>query len=227
MVKNLLDIKCENNELFTKAITHPSYTQDKGLPISESYERLEFIGDAVLKLFSSQILYEKYPEYDEGKLSRIRSILVADSTIAQISFKIGLDKIIRFSQAEEKQNGRNKESNVACAFEAILGAYYLDGKIKEVQEFLTEILEEYIEDIDKNFSKINAKTTLQEYTQKMTKELPVYEVINVSRKAHKPTFEVRVLYENKVLAIATGSSKKEAQQNCAHQACIKLGILED
>ena len=227
MCQNILNIKCNNEYLFETAITHPSYTQDKGLPSDMNYERLEFLGDSVLKLYSSCLLFDKFPQYDEGQLSKIRSILVADSTIAQIAFDIGLNKIIKLSESEEKQGGRNRESNIACAMEAVLGAYYLDGKEQEVKQFLDYNLSKYIEEIDNHFEKYNAKAVLQEYTQSLTKELPVYETIGVSGPAHKPVFEVQVKYENKVIAKATGNTKKEAQQNCAYQACIKLKIIED
>ena len=136
MCQNILDIKCDNSELFKKAITHPSYTQEQELSHLESYERLEFFGDSVLKLYSSELLLKKFPEYDEGRLSKIRSILVSDATIAKIAFDIGLNRLVKMSDSEEKQGGRNRESNIACSFEALLGAYYLDGKHSEVKQFL-------------------------------------------------------------------------------------------
>lgn len=227
MCKNILDIKCDNKELIEAAITHPSYTKENNLSASKSYERLEFFGDSVLKLFSSQLLITKYPEYDEGKLSRIRSILVSDATIAQIAFEIGLENVIRLSEAEEKQGGRLRESNIACVFEAILGAYYLDGKHAEVKKFLEYNLSKYIEEIDKHFEKYNAKAALQEYTQSKTKELPEYIIMSTTGPAHKPIFEVQVKYCGKILAIAQGKSKKEAEQNCAYKACQTLGIIKD
>ena len=227
MCQNILDIECNNKDLFNAAITHPSYTKENNMPAKMSYERLEFFGDSVLKLYSSQLLINKFPNYDEGKLSKIRSILISDATISQIAFDIGLNKIIRLSEAEEKQGGRNRESNIACAFEAVLGAYYLDRKEKEIKDFLEYHLEKYIEEIDKNFAKYNAKAVLQEYTQSQTKELPEYKTINITGPAHKPIFEVEVSYCGKILSKAEGKTKKEAEQNCAYQACKELGIIED
>ncbi len=227
MCQNILDIKCKNKALFDAAITHPSYTKENELPAIKSYERLEFFGDSVLKLFASQILISKFPDYDEGKLSKIRSILVSDATISQIAFEIGLDKIIKLSKAEEKQGGRTRESNIACSFEAILGAYFLDGKEKEVKDFLEFQLSNYIDEIDKHFEKYNAKAVLQEYTQSQTKELPEYKTINITGPAHKPVFEVEVSYCGRILSKAEGKTKKEAEQNCAYKACKELGIIED
>lgn len=227
MCKNILDIECDNKDLFEAAITHPSYAKEHDLPPEKSYERLEFFGDSVLKLFSSELLLKMYPEYDEGKLSKIRSFLVSDATISKISLDIGLNKIIKLSESEEKQGGRTRESNIACAFEAVLGAYYLDGKQEYVKNFLDYQLSKYIEEIDKHFERYNSKAILQEYTQSKTKELPEYELLNISGPAHKPTFEVRVSYCGKILGQAEGSTKKEAEQNAAYIACEKLGIIEE
>jgi len=226
MCKNILDIKCTDENIFQIATTHPSFTTENNLSHLQNYERLEFLGDSVLKLYCSKILMEKFPEYDEGKLSKIRSILVSDATISQLGFKIGLNNIIRMAESEEKQGGRKRESNIACAMEAVIGAYYLDGKKEEIERFLKYNLNKYIEDIDNNFAKFNAKAVLQEYTQAKTKELPEYETIAITGPAHKPRFEVQVKYENKIIATGFGSTKRDAQQDCAYKACIKLGIIE-
>ena len=124
--------KVENDELVELALTHPSFTKENNLEPLLSYERLEFFGDSVLKLFSSKLLFERYPDYPEGDLSKIRSILVSDAILAKIAFEIGLDKLIKLGPSEEKQGGRHRESNLACSLEALLGAYYLNNKIKEI-----------------------------------------------------------------------------------------------
>ena len=144
--------------LITLALTHPSYTKEKGeLDSLENYERLEFFGDSVLKLFTSKLLYEAYPDYPEGKLSKIRSILVSDLTLSKIAFQIGLDNLIILGPAEEKQGGRKRESNLACSLEALLGAYYLSGKQKAVEKFILKYVLPYASDIDEHFEKYNAK----------------------------------------------------------------------
>ena len=122
----------ERNELVEIALTHPSYTKENDLSDLENYERLEFFGDSVLKLFTSKLLYSTYPEAPEGELSKIRSILVSDAILAQVAVKIGLDKELILGPAEEKQGGRKRESNIACALEAVFGAYYLSGKEAEI-----------------------------------------------------------------------------------------------
>lgn len=214
-----------NNELLERALTHPSYTKELNLDDLLNYERLEFFGDSVLKLFTSKLLYEAYPDYPEGNLSKIRSILVSDAILAGISFEIGLDKLIKLGPAEEKQGGRKRESNLACSLEAILGAYYLSGQGDAVEKFIARYVMPYAQDIDTHFEKYNAKDILQQYTQGIDKTLPTYKTIAVYGPAHKPEFEIAVEWQGRVIATAKGKSKKEAQQNCAYEACKILGAI--
>ena len=215
----------EKNNLVKIALTHPSYTKENNLNNLENYERLEFLGDSVLKLFTSKLLYEKYPESPEGELSKIRSILVSDAILAKIAVLIGVDKDMILGHAEEKQGGRERESNIACTLEALLGAYYLNGKHKEIEKFLEEYLLEYAEDIDKHFEKYNAKDILQQYTQGVNKTLPIYRTVEIKGPAHKPEFVVEVEWNGEIISTAAGKSKKEAEQNCALEACKKLGAI--
>jgi ribonuclease-3 len=215
----------DDNRLVELALTHPSFPKENNLNPLDCYERLEFFGDSVLKLFASKLLYETYPEYPEGDLSKIRSILVSDAILANIAFEIGLDKLIKLGHAEEKQGGRHRESNLACALEALLGAYYLNKKEKEIEHFIKKYILPHAEDIDKHFEKYNAKDILQQYTQGIDKSLPTYNTTAIKGPAHKPIFEVEVVWQGKVIATAEGKSKKEAQQNCAYKACKKLGAI--
>ena len=215
----------EDESLIEKALTHPSYTKELNLDSLTSYERLEFFGDSVLKLFTSKILYNTYSDYPEGDLSKIRSILVSDNILSKIAFEIGVDKRIKLGPAEEKQGGRKRESNLACAVEALLGAYYLNNKIAEIEHFILEYLIPYAKDIDEHFEKYNAKDILQQYTQSIDKTLPVYKTVAISGPAHKPEFEISVEWQGKLIASAKGKSKKEAQQNCAYNACKILGAI--
>lgn len=224
---NLLDVNCTKEELLKRAFTHPSYTKDLNLDNTESYERLEFLGDAVLKLTMSKLLYEKYPNYEEGELSKMRSILVSDATLAKIATLIGIPGRMILSKAEESTGGRNRPSNIACAFEAMLGAYYLDNKIIEIEQFIKTQLLPLSDDIVEHFVKYNAKAVLQEYTQKNSNITPEYKTLSVTGPQHKPVFEVSVTYNNEELARGIGKTKKEAQQNCAYKACEKLGLTEN
>lgn len=224
MLEKIFGVK---NELVKLALTHPSYTNENELSPLENYERLEFFGDSVLKLFTSKLLYESYPDFPEGELSKIRSILVSDAILAKVAVKIGIDKEIILGPAEEKQGGRKRESNLACAMEAVLGAYYLSGEAEKVERFIKDYVMVFADDIDKHFVKYNAKDILQRYTQGINKTLPVYRTVRTKGPAHKPVFEVEVEWQGKIIAHAEGRTKKDAQQNCAYEACKKLGVVEE
>ena len=214
-----------DEELIKTALTHPSYTKENNFSDLGNYERLEFFGDSVLKLFTSKLLYNKYPTSPEGELSKIRSILVSDAILAQVAIKIGLDKLIILGPSEEKQGGRKRESNIACSLEAILGAYYMSGKYEEIEKFINDYIITFAEDVDKHFEKYNAKDILQQYTQGQDKTRPEYKIVSVNGPAHKPEFEIEVIWDNKVIAKAKGKSKKEAEQNGAYEACKNLGVI--
>lgn len=226
ILENIFGIEICTVENFRRALTHSSYTKENDMSFVECYERLEFLGDAVLKLSMSDVLFSKYPNYSEGELSKIRSIIVSDAVLAEIAIKNGLSDLIIMSKHEEKQGCRKLESVCACAFEAVLGAYYLDGKYIELLNYIKKEFEPYINDINNNSSKYNAKAVLQEYTQGLTKETPVYRVIAEYGPAHKKEFEVEVSYQDNVIAKAIGKSKKDAEQKCAYEACKKLGVIK-
>lgn len=224
-VAEIFGIETVTPDYYKHALTHSSYTKERDLPYSECYERLEFLGDAVLKLTISDVLFRMYPDFQEGELSKIRSIIVSDNTLADIAKHNGLQDLIIMSKHEEKQGCRKLNSICACAFEATLGAYYLDGKYKEIEQYIAKTFKPYIEDVKDHFEKFNAKAILQEYTQGKTKNTPVYTVINEIGPEHRKEFEVEVRYNDEVLAIEKGLSKKEAEQKCAYSACQKLGII--
>ena len=225
-VEEIFDIEIDETLLFERALTHPSYTQENDFEYTECYERLEFLGDAVLKLAISDILYKKYPDAHEGEMSKIRSIAVSDSTLSIISKEIGLSELIRASEHDLKQGIKNLESVSACAFEAALGAYYLDGKLDLLMQKLKELFVPYIEEINQNMDKYNAKALLQEYTQSINKKTPVYKLIAEDGPAHNKVFTVEVWYNGEFIARACGKSKKEAELKCAFEACKKLGVSE-
>lgn len=225
-VEEIFGIKIDNNDFFTSALTHPSYTKEKELDYSLCYERMEFLGDAVLKLVMSEILYKKFPDFHEGEMSKIRSIVVSDSILSHISKEIGLAKLIIASEHDIKLGIKNLESVTACVFEAVLGAYFLDGKFEQLRNRLVEIFMPYIDDIWHNIDRYNAKALLQEYTQSINKKTPIYRLVNESGPAHNRVFKVEVEFNNEVIAEAEGKSKKDAEQKCAYLACQKLGVVK-
>ena len=222
-ISEIFGIDIKNTEYFRQALTHPSYTRENNLDYTSSYERLEFLGDAVLKLAVSDIIYKKYPNYAEGNMSKIRSFVVSDATLFEVCKKIGLSELIIMGDHDKKY--RNVESVCACALEAVFGAFYLDGKYSELVNFISREFMVYIEDVDKNFEKYNAKALLQVYTQGHTKTTPDYNLVSESGPPHKKIFEVEVVYEGEVVASGQGSTKKEAEQHAAYNACQKLGVI--
>ena len=224
-VEKIFGIETIDADNYKYALTHPSFIKDNNLPYTECYERLEFLGDAVLKLAVSNILFKEYPKYTEGQMSKIRSIIVSDNILAKISHTIGLDNFIIAGVHDIKQGVKKLESVTACSFEAVLGAYFLDGKFYELMNFLEKVLKEYIVDVDNNFEKFNAKAILQEYTQGLTKETPFYRLVEEKGAEHKKIFVVEVLYKGNVIAQGEGRTKKDAEQHAAYTACKKLGAI--
>ncbi|EKE04003.1 MAG: hypothetical protein ACD_20C00120G0004 [uncultured bacterium] len=224
---NKLHIESQDYDRLDTALTHSSYTFENKIPSVENNERLEFLGDAVLKLIASDYLQERFPDYPEGELTKIRAILISDATLTKIASKINLGKHLKLGYHEEKSGGRNRASTLACAFEALLGALYLDGKLKDLQRLIIELFEDEVTEIDQSVSKYNFKAMLQEYTQANELELPVYDVVKEEGPPHNKVFEVAVVINDKTLGIGSGKSKKEAQQKSAEQAVIKLGLLEE
>ena len=224
-VADIFGILTECGDYYRAALTHPSYTKENNLEYGECYERLEFLGDAVLKLLVSDLLFEKYPDYTEGDMSKIRSVAVSDNTLAKIANKMGLDELILVGEHDRKLGVQNLESVMACSFEAVLGAYYLDGKLAELTEFIKKVFPPYLVEIEENYSKYNAKAILQEYTQGLSKTIPVYRLANTSGPAHNRVFTVEVSYNDEVVASGSGKTKKEAEQHAAYEACKKLGAI--
>ena len=210
-------------DLAKTALSHPSYTKEQGVGKEYSYERLEFLGDAVLKLASSKVLFEKYPDFNEGKLTQIRSYLVSDKTLADFASEMKLFDVILLSTAEEKNGGRNKKMILACVFESLLGAIFLTYGFEFCEKFLLKIYKKKIKEIVENLDKFNPKANLQEFLQKRKQPLPKYRLVKEVGPAHNKTFECEVTIGNRELATGVGATKKNAEEIAAQRA---LKILE-
>lgn len=217
---NKIEIKFKDLELLNMALCHTSYAYEQKLDRNESYERLEFLGDAVLKLVASDILYNEFQNKTEGQMSEQRSTIVSDKTIAVFAEKINLSDLILTGKCE-KEGGNKKESILACAFEALLGAIYLEYKDEgyiKAKDFLVKNFKDEI--LKKDY--INPKASLQEFTQKYNHNLPEYVLMKEFGPAHNKTFVVGVYYENKFIDKGEASTKKEAEFIAADKALIKL-----
>jgi len=219
-------LKSNDLKIILHGLTHSSFTHDNEMAYACNYERLEFLGDAVLKIIASKYLFDKYPDYNEGQLTQIRSIIVSDVFLAQLAGNINLEDFLRlgvdFNNAQAIPS-----SIIACAYEGLLGALYLTADFKSITNFLVRQFEGAIDDVVENTSFYNAKARLQEYTQSRYKALPKYTVKCEHGPEHDKTFEIEVSYNEESTAVGTGKTKKEAQQNAAMAACKQLGILKN
>lgn len=223
---NKLNITCDDYERLDKALTHSSFTFENKLSSLENNERLEFLGDAVLKLIASDYLQMRFPTYNEGELTKIRAILISDNVLAKIAKKIGLGEFVKLGYHEEKAGGRQRSSTLACTFEALLGAFYLDNRDNELKVILANLLADEVTEIDHSAAKHNHKAILQEYTQGNSLELPQYIVIGEEGPPHNKTFKVMVTIDGEACGFGLGKSKKVAQQNAAEVAVAKLELLK-
>jgi ribonuclease-3 len=211
-----LNYTFENKQLIIEALTHKS---DKN-PYNN--ERLEFLGDAVLDLIVGEYLFTKFPKSDEGILSKIRASLVNESGFTLLARKINLGSYIFLSLAEENNNGRDKPSLLSNAFEAIIGAIYLESGLNAAKDIAIKLLEECHPKIDLDSLSKDYKTALQELTQATHGVTPEYEMIGSSGPDHKKEFEIAVYIQDKKYASAKGKSKKVAQQEAAYLALKML-----
>ncbi|MDP2850131.1 MAG: ribonuclease III [Sulfuricurvum sp.] len=206
----------KNKELLIEALTHKSYKQ----PYNN--ERLEFLGDAVLDLIVGEYLYKKFRAFDEGKLSKMRASLVNEGGFTSLAIYLKLGEHIFLSNAEENNSGRTKSSLLSNAFEALMGAIYLETGLQKVQEITIELLEHVHPDISLDSLFKDYKTSLQELTQAHFGTTPEYQLIAAHGPDHKKEFEVAVIIDGKRYASAQGKSKKQAQQEAAQIALEML-----
>jgi len=211
-LQQVLGYEFEDKNLIIEALTHKSYKQ----PCDN--ERLEFLGDAVLDLVVGEYLYKKFPKSDEGNLSKIRASLVNETGFDKLARYINLGDYILLSNAEENNGGREKSSLLSNAFEAIMGAIYLEAGLDKVKEISIRLIEQNHESISLDSLFRDFKTTLQELTQARFGTTPEYKVIASRGPDHKKEFEVAVLIQDKEYARASGKSKKIAQQESAKKA---------
>jgi ribonuclease-3 len=208
-------------KLFKLAMTHPSMSK---LGNIKSYERIEFLGDGVLGLIVSDLLYKTYPDLTEGKLANMLSNLISTNTLAEVALEIGINHAIILDNGEEKSGGRTNPKNLENALEAIIGAIYLDAGFDATYSIVEKLLHKRINNQDL-ISKKDPKSTLQEWAQKNGKPIPIYSVINVIGEDHCPIFTIEVQVEGLPAESAQGSSKKTAQILAAQNLLNKIGII--
>lgn len=207
----------KDDALLTLALTHPSVGHDHTTPFQNN-QRLEFLGDAVLQLVLSEELYRKFPRVGEGLLTKTRAELVNRDTLAQQSRAIGLQNLIEMSKGEEQNQGRDRPSIQADAYESFIGAIFLDGGYPAAHEVVLRQYADRLEIMDSPTALRNPKGELQELLQAISPEHPQYDVINISGPDHDREFECAVMYRGQVIGHGAGKSKKSAESNAAAEA---------
>lgn len=223
-LQNKIGVSFKNPELLKLAFVHRSYLNE-AKQTHTSNERLEFLGDSILSLLTSQYLYETYPEYPEGTLTNIRSSLVKTTSLGDISKTLGLGELLFLSHGEEASGGRTNQSLLADVFEALLGAMYLDQGIEITKKFLAKYLFPNTENIIATKSYIDYKSLLQEFIQQNSRVSPTYHVVKSEGPDHARTFWIEARAEKNVLGAGSGKSKQEAEQAAALAALVAMGKI--
>ena len=213
-----------DKKLLRSAITHPSAVE--GLPISASYERLEFLGDSILGSVVALALFKSYPEFDEGRLTRLKVSLVSGATLSEVGRELGIDEIIIFGASETGTGARGLHSALENVFEALVGALYLDGGWEAAEAFIVRTLQPHLA-TERAEHPTNPKSYLQECVQSDRMDTPSYKLIDTSGPAHAPTFTAVAIVDGVRRGRGSGSSKKEAEAAAALDALERMGYTSD
>ena len=227
-----LGYRFQNKELLRRAVTHSSYSNETGARNHHLLcnERLEFLGDSVLSVVVSEYLFDRFATLPEGELTQTRAMLVQSASLASYSREIGLGDYLYLGHGEEKNNGRERQSTLENAFEALVAAIYLDAGeekgFEAVRSFVLPIIKRFLADNSEKAKRIDAKTELQQLIQQAEGDFLEYIVVGESGPDHKKEFEVVARLNSNIIGRGKGRSKREAEQNAAKEALILFGTLE-
>ncbi len=217
-LENKIEYIFQNKELFKQALTHSSYANERQINKVKDYERIEFLGDAVLELVTSEFLYGKHAEMSEGQLTRRRAAMVCEPSLASCARDLGLHRYILLGKGEERMGGRERDSIISDAMEALIGAVYLDGGFEQARAFIHRYVLLKLEDKALFY---DAKSILQEKLQKDGGDVR-YVLTGESGPEHDKSFFVEVYQKEKLLGKGRGHNKKAAQQQAAYEALLSL-----
>jgi len=221
-LEKILNYKFKSPKLLEQALTHSSFSYESQNRKIKNNERLEFLGDAVLEFAVSSYLFRKFPKMPEGDLTKLRSKIVCELSLAKIARHFELNKFLRIGRGEELTGGRDRDSTLSDVFEAVIGAMYLDGGADFVLDFVSMTLCNLIDELTNNFQTLDYKTTLQELIQKKSLVPLKYTILSQQGPDHDKTFVVNVSHEDKILGEGSGKTKKEAEQDAAKEAIKKI-----
>ncbi|TNE73147.1 ribonuclease III [bacterium] len=225
-IERLIGIRCKNPDLFFRALTHRSKLADDNLDDVDSYEQLEFLGDAVLDLIVSEILFELYPNENEGFMTKSRSKLVKGVTLAKIARKMDLSSHLIVGERARGQGVEFSNSVLADVFEALVGALYRDSGYDKCSHFVRNIYSQHVDVDELVRMQDNYKSTLLEYTQANKMPIPTYGVISETGPAHSKMFHIGVYIGKDMIGDGRGQNKKVAEQQAAMMALIYLNEKE-
>lgn len=216
--QKIIQYQFNNTGLLKNALTHSSYANEKKTGNYKDNERLEFLGDAVLELTSSEFIYTGNPDMNEGKMTRLRASIVCEPTLAMCARQIHLQEYIMLGKGEDLTGGRTRDSIISDALEALIGAIYLDGGFANAKEFVKSFI---LNDLESKQLFYDSKTILQEVVQAAHKEV-VYEIIGESGPEHDKDFIASAKVDGMFHVTAKGHTKKHAEQHAAYEALVEL-----
>ena len=211
-----------NPSLLNQSLTHSSYVHEQGKKEIFDNERLEFLGDAVLKLVISEYLHNRFPDHAEGELTKIRATVVSDTVLADAAKKLRIGEYLLLSRNEHRSGGTTRKSNIANAMEALFAAIYLDQGIGKARDIILGFLKHDLDRVSQQGYIDDWKSALQEHAQKNKWGLPHYHVAKEVGPKHNRIFFINVKVDNRIMGHGRGQSKKEAQQEAAKMALDKL-----
>lgn len=220
---NKLHIRYKELAIYEQALTHPSYNGEVNTK-HQDYEKLEFIGDAVLGYVTADLVYKNRPEMSEGDLTKLRSVLVSTKPLAAYARKIDLDQYVRIGHSITANQVKESDKILENVFESLIGAIYLDAGLNSAYRFIKSVLLKDIRSYDVD-NLTDYKTKLQEEIQAEHRDAVQYVTVSQSGPAHDRTFKVQVLYNDIVLGTGTGKSKKKAEEMAAKDALSKRSVL--
>ena len=206
--KNAAGLEAYSLPHLAEAFTHRSYAVEHGLNYDN--QRLEFLGDAVLEIILTEYLYNLYPDMKEGDMTKIRSALVQESTLAELAEQLKLGRFLRIGHGEQENGGAERRSTLADLFEAVLGAVYLDAGLESSRAYILPLFQKHTPEPCQLLTSINPKGSLQEYAQKLHLPPPIYRILNVSGPEHRPLYVVEVTF-NAHSAVGEAPSRRQAE----------------
>ena len=222
-LESVLGLKFRNRRLLEQALVHRSFVNENGWSPSTSYERMEYLGDAVLELIISDELYRRCPDMPEGELTKGRSSLVRRETLSRVAQRSNLGEYISLGKGEESSGGRLRDSILAAVIESVVAAVYLDRDYQEAKRFVLSLMAEELEEF---FSteriEENPKSCLQEFVQGRGYSTPCYRLVSSEGPDHGPVFTVEVLIEGEVMGVGKGGNKSGAESTAAKAALDRL-----